>query len=177
MNDRASSKGLSLGLVELMAWVAGLAALSGLAVAVIRVSTRVPATVVIGGLIILYVVYIAFSVRAFWNMPRVAVPITLFIGGALWTLALLQIEKSDLTRTLITAIFIPVATVYAVRLISQDPGEPETIGGGPARPSLAHALLDRGMKFGNRPDRSRGPIDRDSEIRWVEPRAESLDRC
>jgi hypothetical protein len=154
MHDRAKSGHSSLGVTELLAWGAGLAALAGLVVEVVRRSNREPEAGLIGGLLVLYVVYLAFSVRPFWSLPRVAIPITLLVGGALWTLSFQLIDRSDFTRGLISAIFIPLAMAYSVRLICPDPGEPQDIGDGLAMPSLVHSLLDKGKGLGNRSDRA-----------------------
>lgn len=155
MADRAKSAGPSLGMTEVLAWVAGLAALAGLVTEVVRRSSRESEAGLIGGVLVLYVVYISFSVRTFWKAPRIAIPTTLLIGGALWTLSLQTIDRSDLIRALISTIFIPLAMAYSIRLIFPKFGELDEIGEGPAKPSLAHALLDRGKGFGNRSNRSR----------------------
>jgi hypothetical protein len=178
VKDRTNSERSPLGLTEMLAWVAGLGAIAGLAVEVVRQSSREPASALIGSLIILYLVYVASSVRAFWNIPRIAVPTTLLIGGALWTLALQNIGRSGLVKAVFSAIFIPMAMAYAVRLIGLNRSGSEDLGKNPRRPALVPALLEKGMKLGNRPDRAgKPPDDGDSEIRWVEPLADSLDHC
>ncbi len=67
MSDRAQSEATPLGMTEVLAWVAGLAALAGLVVEVLRRSSKEPASGLVGGLLVGYVVYIAFSIRSFWK--------------------------------------------------------------------------------------------------------------
>jgi hypothetical protein len=152
MIDRANSDGTPLGVTELLAWVAGLSAVAGLVAEVVRRADRESAAGLVGGLLVVYVVYLSVSVRAFWTVPRMAIPITMLIGGTLWTISLQFIDRSDLTRAVISTIFIPLATAYSVRLIFPEPVEPDGIGSAPKGPSLVHSLLDRGKGFGNRVD-------------------------
>jgi hypothetical protein len=150
MHDRAESEDSPLGMTELLAWVAGMSALAGLVAEVARRASREASLALVGGLLVVYLVYVSFSVRFFWRMPRVAVPTTLLIGATLWTLSLRFFERSDPIRALISVLFIPLATAYAVRLIFQGNDEPEEVGEGSVRPSLVHSLLDKGKGFGSR---------------------------
>jgi hypothetical protein len=150
LNDRAKSDESCFGMVELLAWVAGLSAVWGLVAEVVRQANREGGVALVGGMLVVYVVYAAFSVRNFWMMPRVAIPTTMLIGGLLWTLSLQSIERSDLVRALIAALFTPLATAYAVRLIFPGQGEPENVAQGHASPSLVYSLRDKGTGFGSR---------------------------
>jgi hypothetical protein len=160
MNDRAKS----LGMAETLAWVAGLAAFAGLVVQVFRRSTQ-ESLGWTGVLLVPYVVYLALSIRAFWDVTRLAIPITLLMGGALWTVMLQQIDRSDLARALILTIFIPLATAYSVLLICQRRGEPGEIQECPSSPALVHDLLKKGKRLGNQSDRAAGNfLDRCSRL-------------
>jgi hypothetical protein len=153
MHDRAGSENSPLGMIELMVWVAGLSALAGLVAEVVRKLNKESGLALVGSLLVLYVVHVAFSVRFLWKMPRVAVPTTMLIGATLWTFSLQFIERSDLMRALISMLFIPLATAYAVTLIFPVERESEGSGEGAARTSLVHSLLDKGKGLGSRSGR------------------------
>jgi hypothetical protein len=152
MGDRAwgKSRGATLTVKDMMVWVAGLAALIGLAEEVVRHAKLQESTGVVGFFLVIYVVYLSLSVRLFWKAPRIAVPTTILISGVLYTLALQLIAKVPLVVAVGVVVAVPFATAIGVRLIFPKMAEPDDDPDDSRRPMTVRFLLIRSKGLGSR---------------------------
>jgi hypothetical protein len=152
MGDRAWSKsrGATLTVKDMMVWVAALAALGGLAEEVVRHAKLSESTGVVGVFLVVYVIYLAFSVRLFWNAPRISVPTTMLISGVLYTLVLQILAKVPLLVAVGLVIAVPCATALGLRLIFPKMVEPDDDTEDATRPLTVQSLLMRHRGLGAR---------------------------
>jgi hypothetical protein len=136
--------------MELMVWVAGLAAMAGLVEEVMRKTMTERGAGVIGGLLVIYVVYLSLSVWAFWDVPRIIIPTTMLIGGALWTLTLQLLDRVDVSVAFASLVSVPFVTAILLRQIFPRMTDPDDAPESTERSSTVRCLLLRSRGFGPR---------------------------